>query len=159
MLESLKALAATRGIASRAAFLGPKTQPDVVALMREADLFVLPAKRAPSGDQDGLPNVLMEAASQELPIVASDFAGIPEFIRDGQEGVLVQPGEWSALSNAINLMAREPERRRTYGMEARRRLVAEFGMDAGADWLARRFRAEPGGGHGVPAPREAADVP
>ena len=161
MLESLKALAATRGIASRVAFLGAKAQPDVVALMREADLFVLPAKRAASGDQDGLPNVLMEAASQELPIIASDFAGIPEFVRDGREGELVPPGDWSALSNAINLMARDPERRRALGLAARQRLVAEFGMDAGADWLARRFHEHLGDGAAreVRVPRETVDIP
>jgi glycosyltransferase involved in cell wall biosynthesis len=56
-------------------------------------VFVLPSKQAASGDQDGLPNVLMEAASQKLAILATDFAGIPEFIRDGIEGQLVPPGD------------------------------------------------------------------
>ena len=97
------------------AFLGAKAQPDIIALLRDADLFVLPSKKAASGDQDGLPNVLMEAASQKLAIVATDFAGIPEFIRPGIDGVLVPPGEWESLSNAINLLAREPERRVALG--------------------------------------------
>src|SRR3712207_7398743 len=54
---------------------------DALPIFREADLFVLPAKQAASGDRDGLPNVLMEAASQQLAIAASDFGGIPEFVR------------------------------------------------------------------------------
>jgi glycosyltransferase involved in cell wall biosynthesis len=87
---------------------GPKGQPEVVAMLREADLFVLPSKAAANGDQDGLPNVLMEAASQELAIVATRFAAIPEFIRSEQEGVLVAPGDWEALSNALNLLVPRP---------------------------------------------------
>src|SRR5918997_5902515 len=110
-LDDLKARAARLGIAGRCAFLGPRSQPDVIALLREADLFALPSKRARSGDRDGLPNVLMEAASQRLAIVATDFAGIPEFVRDGIDGDLVPPGDWAALSNALNLLARDPERR------------------------------------------------
>ncbi|QFU15950.1 glycosyltransferase family 4 protein [Microvirga thermotolerans] len=141
LLESLKAQARRDGIADRAAFLGPKAQPDVVALLREADLFVLPSKKARSGDQDGLPNVLMEAASQKLAIVASDFAGIPEFIRDGSEGQLVPPGDWEALSNALNLLAREPGRRHAYGAAAFERLRRDFSMEGGIDALEARFRA------------------
>ena len=56
---------------ARARSSAAKAQPDVIALLREADLFVLPSKEAASGDRDGLPNVLMEAASQRLAIVAT----------------------------------------------------------------------------------------
>jgi glycosyltransferase involved in cell wall biosynthesis len=139
--NALKAEAARLGIGARCAFLGGKSQPDVVALLREADLFVLPAKRAASGDRDGLPNVLMEAASQRLAIVATDFAGIPEFIDAGLEGELVPAGDWEALSNAINLLAREPERRAALGAAAHVRLARDFAMDSGVDDLVRRFRA------------------
>jgi glycosyltransferase involved in cell wall biosynthesis len=141
LLESLKAEATATGIKDRVAFLGSKPQPDVVALLREADLFVLPAREAKSGDRDGLPNVLMEAASQGLAIVATDFGGIPEFIRDGLEGQLVAAGDWVALSNAVNLLSREPERRARLGAAAYDRLRRDFGMEAGADLLAARFRA------------------
>ena len=107
-------------MANRVMFLGSKPQPEIVALLREADLFVLPSKEAKSGDRDGLPNVIMEAASQGLAIVATDFAGIPEFIRSGVEGELVPPGDWEALSNALNLLARDPDRREALGAAAYR---------------------------------------
>jgi glycosyltransferase involved in cell wall biosynthesis len=122
------------------AFLGAKAQPDIIALLREADLFVLPSKKAASGDRDGLPNVLMEAASQKLAIVASDFAGIPEFIRNGADGVLVPPGDWEALSNAVNLLAREPERRLVLADSAFQRLRRDFSMDGGIDLIETRLR-------------------
>jgi glycosyltransferase involved in cell wall biosynthesis len=152
LLDALKAQAQAAGIADRVAFLGSKAQPDIVALLREADLFVLPSKEARSGDRDGLPNVLMEAASQKLPIVATDFAGIPEFIRDGREGRLVPPGDWEALSNALNLLARDPEDRRRLGEAAFERLRRDFSMEGGIDVLEGRFRALSGTGVQQPEP-------
>jgi glycosyltransferase involved in cell wall biosynthesis len=143
MLARLKALSERLGLAGKVAFLGPKAQPDVLRLMQDADLFVLPAKEAASGDRDGLPNVLMEAASQRLAIVATRFAGIPEFVRGGQDGDLVAPGDWEALSSAINLLARDPARRSVLGASAYGRLVREFEAGAGLDWLAARLAGDP----------------
>ena len=134
----------TRASPTGCAFLGSKAQPDIIALLREADLFVLPSKEAKSGDRDGLPNVIMEAASQKLAIVATDFAGIPEFIRDGVEGELVPPGDWEALSNALNLLARDPERREALGAAAFERLRRDFSMEGGIDVLEARFRVPDG---------------
>ena len=141
LLNSLKKQAEEAGIASKVAFLGSKAQPDIIALLQEADLFVLPSKEAKSGDRDGLPNVIMEAASQGLAIVATDFAGIPEFIRSGTEGELVPPSDWEALSNALNLLVRDPERRRTLGSTAFTRLRHDFSMEGGIDMLEARLRA------------------
>ena len=127
----------------------------MVALLREADLFVLPAKEAPSGDRDGLPNVLLEAASQGLAIVASDFAGIPEFIRDGVDGRLVPPGDVEALASAIEALARDPTARAALGYAAFRRLRRDFSAGMGLDGLARRFRpllGEPAAAS-IPGPR------
>ena len=140
LLTSLKKQAQQAGIGDKVAFLGSKAQPDIIALLREADLFVLPSKKAASGDRDGLPNVIMEAASQGLAIVATDFAGIPEFIRDGAQGRLVPPGDWEALSNALNLLAREPEQRRILGDAAYHRLRQDFSMEGGIEMLEARFR-------------------
>jgi glycosyltransferase involved in cell wall biosynthesis len=141
MLPALKRQAVQEGIADKVVFLGPKAQPDIVTLMRDADLFVLPAKAAKSGDRDGLPNVIMEAASQGLAIIATDFAGIPEFIRDGREGVLVPPGRWDLLANAINLLAREPARRDALGAAAAERLTRDFSMESGVDVIAAKLKA------------------
>lgn len=140
LLDSLRGQAHATGIAGKVSFLGAKAQPEIVALLREADLFVLPSKQARSGDRDGLPNVLMEAAGQKLALVASDFAGIPEFVRDRIEGRLVPPGDWAGLSNAINLLARDPDSRAALGEAAYVRLRRDFSADAGLNILVSRFR-------------------
>jgi glycosyltransferase involved in cell wall biosynthesis len=141
LLSGLKAQAARDGIADRVAFLGAKAQPEIVALLREADVFALAATQAASGDRDGLPNVLLEAASQGLAIVATDFAGIPELITTGREGELVGASDWEALSNAINLLARDPLRRDRLGAAAYERLRRAFSADGTLDLVAARLRS------------------
>ena len=157
LLPDLKNQVQAASLAERIDFLGAKAQPDVVELLREADLFVLCAKEAPSGDRDGLPNVLLEAASQGLTIVASDFAGIPEFIRDGVDGRLVPPGDVEALASAIEALARDPTARAALGYAAFRRLRRDFSAGMELDGLARRFRPLLGEPATLPSPaREAA---
>ncbi|WP_336485738.1 glycosyltransferase family 4 protein [Methylobacterium nigriterrae] len=137
--DALEARVRAAGLAERVAFLGARAQPDVVAAMREADLFVLPTKPAASGDRDGLPNVLMEAASQGLPILATDFAGTPELIRSGTDGLLVPPGDVPALTESIIRLARDPEQRRRLAESARARLARDFTIDRGIDLMAARL--------------------
>ena len=130
-LPKLKALSVRLGLDDRIEWAGALTQDKVVARLREADLFVLPSKQAGDGDRDGLPNVVMEAASQSLPIVATDFAGIPEFVRHGTEGLLVAPGDVAGLAGALAELARDPLRRRDLGEAAFARLQGAFSAEAG----------------------------
>ncbi len=142
--RALEAQVHARGLAGRVTFHGALAQPDVVAAMRESDLFVLPTKPAPGGDRDGLPNVLMEAASQGLPILATAFAGTPEFITDGVHGVLVPAGEPVALTAALLRLAGDPRLRDRLGAAARARLVRDFSEDAAVTMIASRLRASAG---------------
>ncbi|PZO01805.1 MAG: colanic acid biosynthesis glycosyltransferase WcaL [Hyphomicrobiales bacterium] len=143
-LKALQAQAETLDLAERVTWAGPKAQGEVIAALRAADLFVLPSRQAGDGDRDGLPNVVMEAASQSLPIVATDFAGIPEFVREGIEGVLVAPGDVDALAAALADLARAPDRRESLGRSAHQRLTDTFAAAAGLDAIAARLRASAG---------------
>ncbi|MGV7031058.1 glycosyltransferase [Methylobacterium symbioticum] len=140
----LEARAARLGLGARVRFQGALAQPAVIAAMRAADLFVLPTKSAPGGDRDGLPNVLMEAASQDLPILATAFAGTPEFIASGTHGLLVPPGDPAALAQALRDLAGDPGLRRRLALAARARLVRDFAMAAGIDAIAARLAASAG---------------
>lgn len=151
---ALQAQAQARGLSDRIVFRGALPQPAIIAAMREADLFVLPTKPAAGGDRDGLPNVLMEAASQELPILATAFAGTPEFIEDGVHGLLVPPGSPEALARALERLARDPERRRRLGRAARHRLVQDFSEAAGIALIANALAKS--AGMALPAREEAA---
>ena len=141
---ALEARVRARGLIDRVTFRGALPQPAVVAAMRAADLFVLPTKPAPGGDRDGLPNVLMEAASQRLPILATAFAGTPEFISDGIHGMLVPPDDVAALARGLAQLAGDPELRHRLGAAARTRLVRDFSVDAAVSLIAGRLRNSAG---------------
>ena len=139
--RGIEARARRLDLAERIEWLGKRAQGDVIAAMRSADLFVLPSKIADDGDRDGLPNVLMEAASQKLPILTTDLSAIPEFITDGVHGTLVAPGDSRALADAIVALAADPARRGAMAEAAYQRLTASFGIEAGIEIVDTRLRA------------------
>ena len=138
--ERLRAKAASLGLSEHLEWRGACNQAEVIEALRSADIFALPSRIAGDGDRDGLPNVLMEAASQDLPILSTRISSIPEFIEDGSQGVLVEPDQ-PAITDALAAMIRDPAARSGYAKAARQRLVSEFGMDAGIDRLAGRLVA------------------
>lgn len=126
------------GIADRITWRGACDQPEVIAAMRAADLFVLPSRIAADGDRDGLPNVLMEAASQHLPILSTAVSAIPEFIQSGTHGLLT-PDTPEALSKAITTLADTPDQARAMADAALIRLKSDFGMTPGIARLSQRL--------------------
>ena len=139
--DAMTARAAELGLSDRIEWRGKQAQDAVVAAMREADLFVLPSKIADDGDRDGLPNVLMEAASQKLPILSTDVSAIPEFIPDASFGTLVPPGDPKALAEALTQLAEDPAIRAAQAEAAFGRLTEAFGMTDGIDRLEARLAA------------------
>ncbi len=137
--QVLNARARTLGLSDRIEWRGARDQGEVIAALRDADIFVLPSRIASDGDRDGLPNVLMEAASQELPILSTSVSSIPEFIESGKQGILVEP-DAEQLAAALAGMIADPEGRAGLGVAARKRLVESFGMDAGIDLLSSRLQ-------------------
>lgn len=128
--RKLAAQAEAAGLADRITWRGACDQTEVIAALRSSDLFVLPSRIAANGDRDGLPNVLMEAASQKLPILSTPVSAIPEFITDGEHGRLV-PDDPAKLSAAIVELAGDADLRRSLADAAYDRLVRDFGADAG----------------------------
>ncbi|NBB71178.1 MAG: glycosyltransferase [Alphaproteobacteria bacterium] len=132
----LEALADELGIAERARFLGPRPAGEVWAAYRRADVFALASRIAPDGDRDGLPNVLMEAASQEVAVVATTVGAIPELIQDEVHGLLVPPDDPDAFATALGRLVAEPELRRRLARAGGVRVRRRFDREAGIDRLA-----------------------
>ena len=133
---ALSEQAARLGIAERCTWHGAQPQKAVFAALGRADLFVLAAKKAADGDQDGLPNVLMEAAHQGLPIVSTRAAAIGEFIDHGSNGLLVAPGAPDELADALGRLVRDPELRLELARHAAETVRTRFSYEAGVDWIA-----------------------
>jgi glycosyltransferase involved in cell wall biosynthesis len=126
------------GVADRIDWLGACDQPQVIKAMHAADLFVLPSRVAADGDRDGLPNVLMEAASQHLPILSTPVSAIPEFIDSGTHGLL-SDDQPQALADAIMSVANDPANASIMADAALERLKADFGMSPGIARLSERL--------------------
>jgi glycosyltransferase involved in cell wall biosynthesis len=135
----MRGLAERRGIAQRIAWLGPLTQAEVLERYRDADLFVLASRIAADGDRDGLPNVLMEAQSQGVAVLATALSAIPELIDDGVTGRLVPPEDPDALARVLAGLIADPAHRARLGRAGLERVRARFSMEAGIQRLAARF--------------------
>lgn len=137
--DKLERRARALGVAARIEWRGARTQTELLADYRAADLFALASRVARDGDRDGLPNVLAEAQSQGLACVATRVSGIPELIEDGATGLLVAPESADELALALAALIADPARRRRLGEAGRRRVAQAFGLEANIARLARRF--------------------
>ncbi|MEO3476091.1 glycosyltransferase family 4 protein [Phaeobacter sp. CAU 1743] len=138
--DLLQGMAEDAGVADRITWRGACDQPEVIEAMCQSDIFVLPSRVAADGDRDGLPNVLMEAASQRLPILSTPVSAIPEFIDSGTHGLLSDDAP-AALAAAICKMAEDPEKTAAMAEAALQRLRRDFGMDPGIARLSERLNA------------------
>jgi glycosyltransferase involved in cell wall biosynthesis len=82
-------------------------------LLAASDVLVLPSH------QEGVPMAILEAMAYGLPVITTPVGGIPDVVRDGQEGLLVEVGNRAALTAALARMIAEPELRASLGKEAR----------------------------------------
>ncbi len=114
------------GLKGRVTLPGFVPQCEVPHLLQEADLFIMPSIIAPSGDRDGIPNVVLEAMLHEVPVVATEISGLPEVIHSGTTGWLTRAADPERLARAVQEAAADPR-------EARRRALA------GRDLVAREF--------------------
>jgi len=127
------------GVADRITWRGACDQPEVIAAMRASDLFVLPSRIAQDGDRDGLPNVLMEAASQKLALLSTTVSAIPEFIDSGTHGLLVDDAPKN-LAAAILSLAQDPAYAERLAQAAYDRLKQDFLMQPGIVQLSQKLR-------------------
>jgi glycosyltransferase involved in cell wall biosynthesis len=123
-LDALKAWARDLGIADRAEFRGP-------------------CRIADNGDRDGLPNVLLEAQSQSLPVISTFVSAVPELVIHGATGHLVPPDDVGALREALESLITDPVLRNRYGRAGADRVSRTFSQDAVIGDLAALLRLDP----------------
>lgn len=89
------------GLRNQVNFAGACSPEKVKELLENSHVKILHSVTPESGDQEGIPNALMEAMSMELPVVSTFHAGIPELVEDGVHGRLVAEKDITALASAI----------------------------------------------------------
>lgn len=111
----------------------------VEAAMRASDLFVLPCVRPANGAMDGIPNVLIEALSVRLPVVATRLSGIPELVRHGETGLLVDERDPKGLAAALTWCAAHRAELATMAAAGRRLVERTFDISRTIATLERHF--------------------
>lgn len=154
--EQLEQRGAALGLTDRIRFHGPLPEPTVASLMGRADLFVLPSVIAPDGTMEGLPVVLMEALASGVPVVASRVSAVPELIRDGESGLLVEPGDCSGLRSAIRRILADPQSARQRAAVGRALVEREFDARRTGAQLAQLFLSDSANQHREVPPTELA---
>lgn len=100
---------------------GPKS--NIAAVLASSDIFVLPTAYA-----EGIPRVLLEAASIGLPIITTQSPGCNEVVEDGVNGFLVPVGDGDALGKAILKLIQQPELRKRFGTVSRHQAITNFDL-------------------------------
>lgn len=143
----LQRLIAEQSPGTEVELLGDTPNDRVMELMGEVDVFVIPCRVAESGDRDGIPVVLMEAMARGRCVVSGDLETIRELVRDGMTGLMVPPGDRTALARVIMELALDRDRVDTLGRAGRARVEQEFDQMRNAERIVSAMRA-----HGVLPP-------
>lgn len=131
----LEAQAHALGLNGHVTFAGRVPRQEIPAYFAAADIVSVPSVRDTAGNVDGLPNVVLEGMAAGKPIVASNIAGFPDVIGDGESGLLVAERDSAALANAIVRLARDGGLRERLGARGR----AEVHETLNWENVARRF--------------------
>jgi colanic acid/amylovoran biosynthesis glycosyltransferase len=114
-------------------FEGAVNQDRIRDYYANADVFCLPSFA------EGLPVVLMEAMSMQIPCVSTTVAGIPELIRDGIDGLLVAPGDADALGVALARLMDDAGLRSRLALSGRSRVLENYHLAHNVEALAKVF--------------------
>jgi len=117
----LKTLCKELEIKEKVVFAGWRSNvPDFLSLF---DIFVFPSLN------EGMGRVLVEAMAAGKPIVASNVGGIPDMVKDGQNGLLVPVANVKALAKSIDFLLTNPEKRKEMGGKGRK-MATQYGSDS-----------------------------
>ena len=119
---ALEKRAREAGMQERVRFLGYRA--DMREIYAALDLFVQ------SSRTEGMPNTILEAMAMGRPVVATAVGGVPEMIRDGQDGLLFPVGDAETLAARLKALLEDAELRRRLGEQARRRVEERFSFAA-----------------------------
>jgi glycosyltransferase involved in cell wall biosynthesis len=117
------------GMQEAVAFEGVRSRDEILRAMSEAALFVQHSVTAQSGDMEGTPNTILEAATMACPIVATRHAGIADVVPDDRFGLLVEEYDVAGMAAAMMRTLNEMEEAAKRAARLRERVWGEYGEE------------------------------
>ena len=115
----LKERVKTLGLEGNVSFFPFTDEPNYI--FERLDMTVLPSLY-----KEGLPNVLLESMSMGVPVVSSNIGGVSEIVIEGETGYMVEPGDKSALANAIKKVWANQNNYQEMKIKARKLITDKF---------------------------------
>lgn len=131
--ESLRNQIDSLGLQNEVELVGPVNQDHIRDYYSRADIFSIPSFA------EGIPVVLMESMAMEIPVVTTRITGIPELIRNGEDGLLVAPSSVEELAEAITRLMDDADLRKRLGENGRKRITEHYDLAKNVDRLADVF--------------------
>lgn len=119
-------LAKQLGVDDRVKFSGVRSHAEVAESMRRARCFVQHSVTPASGDKEGTPNSVLEAAASGLPVVSTRHAGITEAVVHGETGLLCEERDEESMFRNMMTMATDPVLAGRYGRAGREHVRANY---------------------------------
>jgi glycosyltransferase involved in cell wall biosynthesis len=138
--EELQRRVKALGLSERVKFRGQLSHPDLMELYRTVDVVALPSIDLGGGLSEGMPNVLIEAMSYQVPVVSTTTGGTSELLKGGA-GSLVAPEDPVGLAEAIGHLIKDPALRQKQGRAGRKRVEESLDIANVVSQLVERFKA------------------
>lgn len=122
-LQNARDIADALKITSSVRFLGWVDPDQMGTLLRNATIFCLPSYG------EGVPMAVLEAMNYSLPVVTTPVGGLPELIRDGENGMLTDPGDVPSLEHKLSLLLHDKRLREQLGGRAKQTVDRACGFD------------------------------
>lgn len=129
------------GLDDVVSFVGEASHAEVFAHLERCEAVLVPSHTSSTGDEEGLPVVIMEAMAAGRAVVATRHSGIPELVRHEDTGLLADPGDPATLRVAVERLAGDTELRRHLGQRGRRVASTERDRRALTEQLATELEA------------------
>ena len=126
-------------LGDRVELLGALPHHEVIRHYAAARIFALPCVVAEDGDRDGIPNAILEGMASGLAVISTPISGIPEVVNHETTGLLIPPGDSSALADAIERLLRDEELGSRLGSGGRAFVIDAFDMHRNAERLLEAF--------------------
>lgn len=120
--SKLEQMVQTWAIEKRVSFAGFVRHAKVQDELSCAHIFCHPSRTAKNGDKEGIPGTIVEAMATGLPVVTTRHAGIPDIVRDGEDGFVVAEQDVNAIAQALLTLVDEPRLRALMGRKATRQV-------------------------------------